>query len=595
MKFSQVIPTKKGMPDAYYCANMFPIDGGMVSGLKLKASDVKEAGTPLENLGTICSWAQGQDGIWGTDVNHVFFEAFHGLREVSSLGGRNIVLDIDHNVVLAGSRYIHKTVHSTLSSSISSSDTSMSLVDSSDFPSSGEVIITDGYPEVISYNGNSDNTLSNLVRGERNGKAVSHGKKSRVYWFDENWADTGIASTSCPMVQHENHVFVGNGHYIAGWDDGDQATFSTNKLDLPEGYEVKFLTSVVMGNQSVVLIGTTQKDQSSLFIWDGEDTTWLRKINIPGVITAMDENYIGVYGKIYVTDGYSLTLVTSLFNTGKVALTEASFPKYMLVTPNHLYCAVNSGVHGQRNLSGLWIWDFTTQEWISVLHSTSSSPDESLGAFVVRGRRIDMAEFQQVSRIEATEAANGIYWFRYAPETGQRLQLNNLRLNIETYCSSSTKLGKPNFDIIVRLGTNLAGINYRTYTVSDEGTFSTTKFTLGNWDEVVSVGDRVMFLAGAAAREIRNVVAKGTETDPIVTVDEAFLGTPGNSEELLVSSLKKITKISVTDEIDLKDLYVPVPSQPIFQTLIGEIEFRCSSETSASPKLNAIELSGTIL
>ena len=111
---------------------------------------------------------------------------------------------------------------------------------------------------------------------------------------------------------------------------------------------------------------------------------------------------------------------------------------------------------------------------------------------------------------------------------------------------------------------------------------------------MVNVGDRVEFLSGDAGGEIRNITAISDDDDPVITVDEAFSGAPAESQVLLVTPLKKITKISVSDAVDLEDLHFSVPDQPTFQKLLIEVEFRCPN-TTASPRLNAIELTGTIL
>ena len=243
MKFNQVIKTDKGMPHAYYCSNMQPIGGGMVAGIRLSDDEIKEAATPTANLGTILDWTQNGDGIWGTDGEETFLKIYEFL-EVFGEGGRSIVADIDDNIAIIDRQYIHHSEKTTLASSLAADATTMVLTDASDFPASGQVVVTGVFKsEVLDYTGKTTNTLTGVTHAKRYSTARSHTAGTTVYWFNDNWADLGESSSDRPSVQHENHVFVGNGHYIAGWDDGDVATFSTNKLDLPE--DLKFRVKLV--------------------------------------------------------------------------------------------------------------------------------------------------------------------------------------------------------------------------------------------------------------------------------------------------------------------------------------------------------------
>ena len=455
MKFNQVIKTDKGMPQAYYCSNMRSCDGGMVADIRLYKTEEKKAGTPTANLSTIKSWTANGDGIWGTDDANTYFYGDEFVR-ATTLDGVSIVADFDNNIAIIDKQYIHRSERTTLASTLSSAATSMELADASDFPASGQVFIADGWPEVINYTGKSGNTLTGLSRGIDYTTDRTHSAGTSVTWFDDNWADLGESLNDRPSVQHENHVFVGNGHYIAGWDDGDVGTFSTNKLDLPAGYTVVALTSVLMGNQKMVLIGANRQYESSIFVWDGEDTTWQQRIPMEGKIYCMDKNYIGVPGGIYRIEG-GRTILEAPFPGDGGGVYSTLTPLCLLATTENIYVGASGNATTQSAKSGLLIWNIQKKEWLfSPLASGDPNNEQIESMISTSGKSLLAGEGNYVDKLRVEEpAAQSFYQVYFAPQTGKRLKLTDITLNVDTLRHSDNAYsGQLEFDIIVRVCAN---------------------------------------------------------------------------------------------------------------------------------------------
>jgi hypothetical protein len=153
----------------------------------------------------------------------------------------------------------------------------------------------------------------------------SAGTKLGYFDMSSTWSDSAHTFTKSatfrPMLELENELIIGNGHYIAAVDM--TFSFQDNALDLPSQYTVSALSS----SGTYVIIGTTQGESihtCKSYLWDGISNSWSEEDVIPenGVnffIEVDNGTYAqcGTTGNIYQVSGSRFTLYTNIRETTK--------------------------------------------------------------------------------------------------------------------------------------------------------------------------------------------------------------------------------------------------------------------------------------
>lgn len=590
MKFDQYVKTDKGMPTTYFAENVRFRDNSAIASSSLRQYYKASAGTPTEGLLTVVDMALTSGGLWIADTQNLFLQ--NQLVFTSSNTYKSLTVDENDSLIAVGKRYVSRTIPTTLTTAILNSDTSLTVDDVTDFPSSGEVVVfevSESFAisiEVMTYTGISSNTLTGLTRGVNHSNVTSHSAGSRVIGFIANCADLGADNDNRPVTQHENHIFIGNKNYVAGWDDHDTATFSTNKLDLPTGYEIISLSSSIIGNQRMVLIGAQRSKDSALFVWDGEDTTWIRKIDIPAPLYTITGKYIITEGRIYKTDGYTVSSMTD-------------FPSDQMITEIGLHGADNderylylasgrSDPISLRNRGGLWIMDLQDKTFrYSPLANLSAGHGTCVFArarFVYVGGENEVDMFSESSKTTSSSV-----WVPFIPNTGKQIKLTDILLDVGTSAISQQKY--IDFDVVVRV----AALNNSTgfYAQVSSG-ISTSSFSCSPTTAApLGVGDRVEFYPN----QIRNIIDISSDENPVITLDGALSSTPADYSSFLASpNMKKITTIHASGDIDPEDMHVVVKNQPVGFGFMVEVEFRSGASSNAiSPSLRGVEFIGNTL
>ena len=595
MKFNQVIKTDKGMPSIYYGSNVQAIDNALVNNKSLHQWRIAAEGTTRENLGSVDVLTMGQNDIWELGGSYVFLGKYQLTLYSSGLALASAVIDEDDGLVVVGRQYVDHTINAFVAVDLTSTATSLTVDDATGFPSSGNLIMfyvsgdgSMGIAEVVSYTSLSGNVFSGLTRHIYNTTAATHPTGHKVIGYVKRWLDMGEEVYYRPSVDHENHVFIGNGHYVAGWKDHDASTFSATLLDLPEGYNVVSLDSTIIGNQRLVAIGATRGADSAIFFWDGEDTTWIRKIDIPGPLTYVYEHYILAGSTIFETDGYIINPIATL--PGNIISTLGD---EMGVKDNYLYVLLRGGDRDTtlRARYGLWQLDLRDKTWIYFPMANATAQRGNCLWTKGNGAAVYVGGQYEVERIEDnTPSKVATIWIPYQPDTGHRLKLTDIRLNLQTRALNKTgTYHVPSWTIIVRVNP-LTHSSGRRLNITGVNPFMFTCTTSTDID-YLRVGDRVELYPN----QIREIGDIGTEN----IVVAAFTAKPGDADAIIFSpSMKKVGSVTVNSVISPEDLHFVVNDQPEGFGFMIEVEIRnATDEEDGVPALalNNIEVTGTIL
>lgn len=142
--------------------------------------------------------------------------------------------------------------------------------------------------------------------------------------FDDDWGSTvptgaaALTDNPHPMCAGGNDVlYIGNGRYVAKYD-GASTTLETTALDLPTGMVV---VDLAWNNDRLYItanygnITGSNKNDGSVFIWDGTQTSWEAEIKLRGTAGA---SYVksGVlfqfYRDVSSSGGYKLAYISGV-------------------------------------------------------------------------------------------------------------------------------------------------------------------------------------------------------------------------------------------------------------------------------------------
>ena len=165
---------------------------------------------------------------------------------------------------------------STLSSSINTSVTSLSMASSSSFPSSGTILIG---TELITYTGNSGNSLTGLTRGASGTTAASHSSGATVTdasnFFAWNAAASGDVVTAPGLRSLDNLgnklIATINGGESFEWDSNPTGANNTRATIITGAPTASAFSLVSTPDRHLIFFGTettigTKSTQDPMFI-----------------------------------------------------------------------------------------------------------------------------------------------------------------------------------------------------------------------------------------------------------------------------------------------------------------------------------------
>ena len=627
--------------DTYFLTDLLPQYDGVVTTGSLTNVAIKESSTPTENLSTPKAFVQreynDQVSVWFLTHNssgNLFVkpESGNNAYEAIELGtatgdnwgtsgediGQSEAIEIsqDNEIVYAGRKYIGKTITNQLNQALGSSDTTIYLDDITDFPTSGMAVIISsaGNVEVVSYTGvdSGSNSLTGVTRAQYNTTAQSFSVGSEVVGFRNKWltfTSSIDSSKNIVSTSWEDWIFIGYENKVAGFSANDGSDFDEALLDLPSNYTINSIESVLAGNREIVLIGANKGNEGAIFVWDGVDTTWTRKIKVSEPIRGIIQTYVILGSGIYQTDGYRLKTLVKLpdddDNPNKASLTfkgGSVFEKYLVLSLD------TNSQNGVRNRNGLWILNLNDLSW-SYHRPSSLSYSEAMGAiFLSSLNRIYIGGSYNSGSLDLFDSLdsvpkNAYGWFVYKPETAKKLVLEKVRITLEPfglfriYNVSNQSL---NWEVVLRYYT-FDRIFYQSGQVSST---STDKSKITIYDSITpQVGDRIEIVDResdvypAITGETRKITAISHNTGAgtyELTVDSDFSDYPMSGQEVYIFPMRTISKtISITDlNTKIYKFSIDATGKPEFQQLLLEVEFRNNSGGGniAPLKLSKIEL-----
>ena len=639
---NQVIPTKYGIRDggAFFSCNMRKSsDGGVMAGYSVSNLAHYSASSATERLGVMRRFVQREYEsnitIWGLNPNSsggIWAMPYYSNRprQATDLGaapgdnwsvtgediGASLAFEVcnDNEIVYSGRKYVGKTITTTLNGAITDTSTSVTLTSLTSFPSTGQAVILNAFNlEAIEYTGINTTTsqLTGVTRGKYYTGAKSWSTGAEVVGFRNKWLTWTSAlgySVKSPSVKWEDYIFIGRGNKVGGWKEDSGSDFNEALLTLPSNYEIVDMTTILTGAGTMVLIGANRENSGDIFVWNGVDTTWLRTIPCGENIKKLYQQYVGLKSGLYLTDGYSLRLLGEMPDDKKNPRQSNFNVKDITSKGEQVLClAEGDSINGgQRNRSGLWIFDTQDKDWMYVPAYGGNFYDITMGSIFVSSewKIIFSTDYKtgSIDRLDTSlNSKSNFYQILYNPPNAQVLRLQEIKLNIEPsitdYWQEIYDSNNMDIDILVRyydFSRPLYQYTQVNATCPDASTVLVSK-SLG----LPRVGDRLEFAQNGSNNNIagcvRNItaVSEGASSYTL-TLDSPLPETPlNNSQMIILNPLKKIKTISLTDyKIDEQALKFRVDGSPQFKKLLLEIEIRDRGNYSYTIPfgLNAVEL-----
>ncbi len=110
---------------------------------------------------------------------------------------------------------------------------------------------------------------------------------------------TLLSATFHPIVTHLNIVAIGNGNYVATYDD---ATYNPNKIQLPKGFEIRAMakTDEFLVMEAFKGSSIRKAEAAKRFYWDGVSSTFNYSTDITigagNALGTTQNQLVGVYG-----------------------------------------------------------------------------------------------------------------------------------------------------------------------------------------------------------------------------------------------------------------------------------------------------------
>lgn len=215
------------------------------------------------------------------------------------------------------------------------------------------------------------------------GNAGDIGKYDLSSTFDDDWGSTTPSGAAAlqggvphQMITAGNDVlYIANGRYVANYDG---TTFADQALDLPTNTVISSLAWVsdklwIAANRPG-LTGTN-KNNASIYIWDGTSVSWETEIRIMGEVGGLhvkNGTLFLFYRDISNTGGYKLAYLNGT-NVVDMANYSGGLPKYSQITDYQDFIIFNS-----TSLNALW--SYTTFPWQLTSPWTTTTGDDLLYA-----------------------------------------------------------------------------------------------------------------------------------------------------------------------------------------------------------------------
>jgi hypothetical protein len=628
----QIIPLNRGINKnggAFWCQNIAPArDDGVYAGLSLAdaslksltATSVKYYMRPIYGFAQIGSFdGYASTAIFGKDssgdihlsnYSGTYTCKCHSYGQSVGMTYKSICINPNGNLLYGGSRYLGKAFSTTLSATCAVAATSCSLTSTANIGASGYLLFKDTTTltsEMVQYTGKSASGVTGLTKGIYNTTDRQHVPGTTVYFFDDDYKDFGAenATSNRMMKNWEDKTLIANGRYVATLD-GD--TLKTNALTLPTGYNVVDFGFVPTGSSSKILVCANKDEIGSIFVWDGNDDTYITQISLENISYA-NETFLATEIGVYECNGASINLFWRNPDSDESISRKRFIISDIKESGNYVLVAgqANSYIRGR---GGLWIIDKKSGDsyfvaggglnsYTSLLYSIFPSSEN----FILLGGNYNGGSIQYLNNFPKANGSQ--YWYLFKPANAQTIKLKKIKLNVGTDTSGDPYPNNDfDFDVVVRYYDFTKPFHKRTQLKSGESETIANSLVVSDLC-VPQVGDRVEIIQSGYSTHLnagcpRNITAVTAGSGKYtLTLDEdlpaATTTTTYNAfSEVKIIPLKKAGKVSVNGNINMQDLTFYIPDQPEGKKFIFEIEVRCG-HTSISPELNYMEVYYDIL
>lgn len=363
---------------------------------------------------------------------------------------------------------------------------------------------------------------------------------------------------------NDGTYYILNGKFLAQLDS-DEHTFNDNAKELPANTEGTCLAI----NQGQILIGASWKGKGKLLLWNGFIDGFLSIIPLetaPQAMEAYSNGWIVVIGSsLYFTNGYSMTLVTTLPDADYFGATATVSYNGMKIVQDRVYLNVMmSGTN--RAKSGTWIYDFKSG-WSYLPSRTSSGTflnGQTMGAIASVVSNGSNRLFTSYSSLNPAPSSDTSFIGRLFDQTGynpnaiiliefgtqrtvKKVTLGIGIKNIGTRTSSSATTAK----IEVAVGDARLPL-FRTFLSGTSNTTTLLKNTQGDKHGASAVlGQQIRIQKGGAAGERSYIssIANGGTTSEQLTLYPALSAAPSDSQSVLLMNLRSAkNSITITDQ-----------------------------------------------
>jgi hypothetical protein len=538
-------------------------------------------------LGLINAFAQGKDGStlypFAVDASgDIFLKYVTGWLKLYTPGqttyGNGLIVDQKNRVLYPMSRYLGKYDPTTnyTTGTVTTTNGSAVITGSGTNWTAGMVgKLFRVNTENVFYTIQSVDSTTQITLTSNYGQATGGGQAYTIYnGFDDTWQDFGASSLPSDSDYrqpdtYEDWVLFPNGNKVAGVNTSDDS-FNSNLFNFPN----KFLVRSISSNSNGVLLGANFNNIGVIALWAPGYTRsiapWMY-LNAP-IQAIIKENgtWIVITGReIFRTDGYTPKTLTHPIDTEVDAQGFNTFPQGGVVIRNRLI--YNNDFAGlNRRKPGTYILDLTTgmHEFVAVSNGClrgvtmggmffDSNFDIHLGYATSKPNR------SYIGVLQNNAPAKAVY---ISPRLGRGATdktAEGVKLNL-----GFDQLGVDSNPITFNVTVKVYNFRRPLWTYANVKTLQAVANQIvvdGTVSGVsnAQIGDEITVLDGVNAGEIRhitNIGGQNTSTETW-TLDENLSNMTEAAAVLNVSPFQKVSKQTITDVTELRDLYFNVKNK----------------------------------
>lgn len=389
--------------------------------------------------------------------------------------------------------------------------------------------------------------------------------------WNDTWKDFGAtvslpngSTPNCPMDIYEDTVIFGRGNVITTLNvvTDTATTDASPSLDLPDGYSIDHIVS----NSNGILIAGNVRGKGFAFLWDNYSdrsiAPWIWLDESVKSVCKNGSNWIIITSRsIYLTNGYSTSIITSEFLNSSVSAFITNTPRNSIVIDNYLIFGGLGGGGVVRSV--LYRMNLSTK-LVEALPLSSLNQ----GTATFAGFEFNTDPNRLFIGLNGVINGNGVYFaiFEGAPEcstyisseVGQgdnqkiatRLKVK-VRPNIK---STSNHPSSFSFKISAKIADAKQTLYRRSQVKQDGSVGSEDVITVNNGSgsfftpkvgyEIEFIGDSNSDNNAGYSRNVTGVTGAGTATE-VITVDSDFPDISKQNQTIIITPFQLISRKTI--------------------------------------------------